>query len=283
MGRRSASLLPVCNTNGTVLTFTHLPEQAFYVLDNTASNYVFGRQSMSSAQAWQIHGCYKVGDQKFANWPVESSLTGCQDNSVSLDHRDPSHPIRNIMKIMFELRSRFPVLNDGFYLQQLSNQTRDIYLPGSSIGQARAPTETGLFSILRSRVFGVQDFTNIGQGNQSVWLVYHNDNVTKTYTFDCSNSTSALIAPFDSNITVKNLFWPFEEYYLESSTQKLGTLIQSLLRISHSPLKIGLENSYEFNGCLSTMNMTAYGFKAFVPVNMYMEPSPAITKFLRKY
>lgn len=41
-------------------------EQAFYVLDNTANNYVFGRQSMSSATAWQDHGCYTVGNAKIA-------------------------------------------------------------------------------------------------------------------------------------------------------------------------------------------------------------------------
>ena len=39
-------------------------EQSFYVLDNTASNYVFGRQSMTSATAWQDHGCYKLGNCK---------------------------------------------------------------------------------------------------------------------------------------------------------------------------------------------------------------------------
>jgi alpha-1,3-glucan synthase len=36
-------------------------EQAFYALDNTASNYVFGRQAMTSSQAWQIHGCCEFG------------------------------------------------------------------------------------------------------------------------------------------------------------------------------------------------------------------------------
>lgn len=38
-------------------------EQAFYTLDNTASNYVYGRQAMSSARAWQMHGCYKSATQ----------------------------------------------------------------------------------------------------------------------------------------------------------------------------------------------------------------------------
>lgn len=31
-------------------------EQAYYVLENTASNYVFGRQPLASSVAWQLHG-----------------------------------------------------------------------------------------------------------------------------------------------------------------------------------------------------------------------------------
>ena len=48
---------------------------------------------------------------------------------------------------MFEMRSRYPVLNDGFYVKTLSKQTNPVYLPGS-MGIA---TETGLWSVLRSR------------------------------------------------------------------------------------------------------------------------------------
>ena len=56
---------------------------------------------------------------------------------------------------MFEMRTRYPVLNDGFYLQQLSNQTYYVYMPGS-----RVPTETGLWSVLRSQwPDGVQDLS----------------------------------------------------------------------------------------------------------------------------
>lgn len=125
-------------------------EQAFYVLDNTASNYVFGRQAMSSATAWQDHGCYKVGNTKFTNWNTwlpGGYDRGCKDDWNSLDHRDPAHPVRNIMKSMFEMRARYPVLNDGFYVRTLSKQTYPIYLPGS-MGTA---TETGLWSVFRSR------------------------------------------------------------------------------------------------------------------------------------
>ncbi len=122
-------------------------EQAYYVLDNTADNYVFGRQPMSTSTAWQDHGCYSAGNAKFSTWPQESAGFGCMDDWNSIDHRDPSHPIRNIMRNMFEMRTRYPVLNDGFYVKTLSKQTHPIYLPGS-LGTA---TETGMWSVLRSR------------------------------------------------------------------------------------------------------------------------------------
>jgi alpha-1,3-glucan synthase len=192
-------------------------EQDFYVLDNQADNYVFGRGPMSSAQAWQMHGCYKLGSSKYVDFPLERSLTGCEDDSVSLDHRDPSSPVRGLIKIMFEMRQNYPALNDGWYLQQLSNHTFDIYLPGSN-GTA---TETGMWSVMRSRFVDAQNFDGQGQGNQSVWLLYSNDNKTVEHHFNCS-SKNALISPFPSGTTVKNLFPPFEEFTLANSSITLG-------------------------------------------------------------
>ena len=135
-------------------------EQADYVLENTAGNYLYGRSPMTSALAWQLHGCYAVGDEKYSNFPLDAALYGCEDDNVSLDHRDPSHPIRNIIKRMYELRTIYPVLNDGFTLQRLSRKTYNIFLPGSQ-GTA---TETGFYSVLRSRA-DTQDFT--GQGRET--------------------------------------------------------------------------------------------------------------------
>ena len=178
---------------------------------------VFGRSPMSSSNAWQIHGCYKVGSVKYANFPIESAAWGCLDDNVSLDHRDPSHPIRNIQKVMFEMRKNYPVLNDGYYLQQLSNQTYQIFLPGSN----HTPTETGMWSIYRAAFSGIQDFDGIGQGNQGMWFVYQNDKRDTNYQFDCSDPQKALISPFDEGTTVKNLFPPFDEYTLEKGPLKL--------------------------------------------------------------
>lgn len=172
---------------------------------------------MSSAQAWQLHGCYKLGASKYVNFPLDRALTGCGDDSVSLDHRDPSHPVRGLYKMMFEMRQNYPVLNDGWYLQQLSNHTFDFYLPGSN----GTPTETGMWSVMRSRFTDLQNFDGQGQGNQSVWLVYSNDNKTVDHQFNCS-SKDALISPFPAGTTVKNLFYPFDEYTLINSSVSLG-------------------------------------------------------------
>ena len=219
-------------------------EQAYYVLDNTANNYVFGRQPISSTTAWQDHGCYVVGNSRYATWPPGSYDKGCKDDWNSLDHRDPAHPIRNIMTTMFEMRTRYPVLNDGFYVETLSKQTFPIPLPGT-----KTPTETGIWSVLRSRWQGMisllhlgnvqancatdlQDFSGQGQGNQSVWLVYHNQNSTIDYTFDCSNETAAMIAPFDQGTRVKDLLYPFEEHVLQFSAAKLGTHPASVISCS---------------------------------------------------
>lgn len=234
-------------------------EQAFYTLDSTASNYIYGRQAMSSAQAWQAHGCYKVGDINLNNAPFNSSITACEDDSISLDHRDPSHPIYGLLKQMYELRQRYPVLNDGWTVRQIANQTYNYTLPGSF----NVPTETGLYSVLRGRMEGVQDLSDDGTfGNLPIWLLYSNLNQSTVYTSDCGNEHEAIISPFDSGTTVKNLFYPFDEWTLEES-----------------PVKLNIEGSTQPNGCLPKINMTHYGWKSFVPIQNWTAPPPVVTKF----
>lgn len=233
-------------------------EQAFYVLDNTASNYVFGRQGMTSASAWEDHGCYSVGNAKFATWPGESCFKGCTDEWNSLDHRDPSHPIRNLMTVMFEMRQRYPVLNDGFYVETIAKQTHPIYLPGSM----GTPTETGLWSVRRSGWPDIQDFTNQGTKVQDVWLLYHNDDKEIEYIFDCTSNITGLIAPYNKGTRVKNLFYPYDEVTLGSSPQQLE-----------------MDKQTKVDGCLDSMTLPPYGFKAFVAIQDWRRPSPVITNF----
>lgn len=212
---------------------------------------------MASSQAWQLHGCYRVGSVKYANFPVSAATYGCEDDNVSLDHRDPSHPVRNIIKQMFEMRENYPALNDGFYLQQMSNHTYNIQLPGSG-GTA---TETGLWSVYRSGFLNVQNFSGIAQGDQSVWLLYTNENHVVDYDFDCSQNTS-LVSPFVEGVTVKNLFAPYDEYTLE-----------------RGPVSLGLEGNTGSNGCLSKLSMQPFSFKAFVPKDKFVLPRPTLTSY----
>ncbi|CAK47606.1 CAZyme family GH13 [Aspergillus niger] len=232
-------------------------EQGSYIIDATADNYVYGRQAMSPATAWKTHGCSAIDDTQYYDWPITKGRDGCNDMTVTYDHRDPTHPIRNIIKHMYQMRQHFPVLNDGYSLQTLSKQTRDIVYPGS-YGTA---TETGMWSILRDIISDVQDLGS-DKANQSVWLVYQNDNKTVTYTFNCKSNASALISPFDSGTTVKNLFYPFDE-----------------LKLSDSPKKLHLNGSKEYNGCLDSLTLKAFDYRAYVPKARWVSPGPMITKF----
>lgn len=238
-------------------------EQAFYALDNTAANYVFGRQAMSSSFAWQLHGCYTVGSAQYRNFDPVHAREGCHDPWNSRDHRDPSAPVRNIIKSKMQMRLNYPVLNDGYYLQELSNMTHKLQLPKSNVA-----TDIGLWSVWRSQYPGVQKLNatfNGGQGNQSVWLVYHNDNITVNYEFDCSSDDKrlTLVAPFPTGTTVKNLYAPYQEH----------TLIDSAF-------KLEFDGEQEPNGCLPELELAPYSFRAFVPKDKWVHNGPMMTKFV---
>ncbi|KAJ6013120.1 hypothetical protein N7522_003475 [Penicillium canescens] len=225
-------------------------EQAMYVLDATASNYLYGRQPLSSQTAWWTNGCFNLNTTKFYDFPIEKGRDGCNDITVTYDQRNPAHPLRNIMKRMFEIRNHYPVANDGFYLETISQLTEDIYFPGSST----TPTVTGLWSVLRSYFPGVQ--TDTISGNQTLWLVYQNGNTTKTFGGSCSNKTSALLSPFESGTKLKNLFYPYDELTLED----------------------GPDNSTY--GCVRRMKLLPWEYRAYVQTDSFVEPGPSVTEFL---
>ncbi|KAG9187849.1 alpha-1,3-glucan synthase [Alternaria panax] len=233
-------------------------EQSFYVLDSTADNYIFGRQPISSALGWQNHGCYRLGSSQYHDLPFEAGLDGCHDDTVSQDHRDPSHPVHNIIKNMYHRRTQYPVLNDGYFLKSLSNQTRAVQLPGSN-GTA---SELGMWSVMRDQCPGIQNLTE-GKSQSQVWLVYSNEDHRITYNFDCNSKKGALLSAFDAGVTVKNLFAPYDEIELKNSSTTLG-----------------IDGSEEFNGCVDELDMKAYDFRAYVPKTSWLDPVPVITKFV---
>ncbi|KAH7010584.1 putative cell wall alpha-1, 3-glucan synthase [Microdochium trichocladiopsis] len=248
---------------GFFITTLHLPgiplvfygeEQEFYVLDSTADNYIFGRQAFTPSQAWMMHGCYAGNSTQYINWPVDSARRGCEDPKNALDHRDPSHPVRNIMKSMYAMRDNYGTFRDAWLLQTLGNQTEFVLLEGSN----ETYTEFGIWSVVRAYQPTVQ-----GQfASDPIWLVYHNRNETTDYTFDCREEMTAFYAPFDQRATVKNLFYPHDEITLGDSNKHFG-----------------FARSEENTGCLSKITMKPFEFRAYVETKNFVGPPPMITKF----
>ncbi|KAL4786852.1 hypothetical protein BJX76DRAFT_62583 [Aspergillus varians] len=223
-------------------------EQEMYVFDATASNYMFGRQPMTYQTAWWTNGCFNLNTSKFYDFPIEKGRDGCNDVTITYDQRNPAHPLRNIMKRMFEIRAHYPVAQDGFYLETLSQLTKDIFLPGSST----TPTVTGLWSVLRSYFPGVQ--TESIQPNETLWLVYHNGNSTTTYGGDCTNKSAALLSPFDAGTKLKNLFYPYDELSVEDGPEK-------------------------GHGCVRQMKLLPWEYRSYVKASEFVEPGPTVTDF----
>jgi alpha-1,3-glucan synthase len=231
-------------------------EQAFYVLDNGAANYLFGRQPMVSSRAWQRHGCYKVGSAQYFNMPLQKALLGCEDDWNSLDHFDPTSPPRRLMSRFNQLRTLYPSLQDGFNLVQWGNKTYHIQLPGSN----NTATEMGLWYVSRSALPAVQNFT--GPMSEQVWLMYTNENKTVDYTFDCQGA-DWIVSPYVSGTTVRNLFAPYETYTLQDSLRPFNN-----------------DGKAPYQGCLPSVTFAPLSFKALVPVNVWTGPSPMMTKFI---
>ncbi|KAF9483766.1 modular protein with glycoside hydrolase family 13 and glycosyltransferase family 5 domains [Pholiota conissans] len=231
-------------------------EQNFYLYDNGASNYLYGRQAMFSNLAWKRHGCYVLGSEQYFNMPLEKSLMGCHDDWNALDHFDPTADSRLMFSQFNHLRQTYGALQDGFNLVQLGNWTYYIERPGSN----HTSTEMGLWSVSRSALEGHQ--TVGGTFKDVVWMLYTNENTTQTYTFNCKQS-KWISAPFNSGITLKNLFAPYETYTLQDS-------LSSAANNSQPP----------WIGCLPSITMEPFSFKAFVPVSQWTAPPPYITRFV---
>ncbi|KAA1115813.1 Cell wall alpha-1,3-glucan synthase ags1 [Puccinia graminis f. sp. tritici] len=187
--------------------------------------------------------------------PLERALTGCQDEWNSLDHFDPTSPVRKVLSHFTHLRAQYPALQDGFNLAQRGNWTSFGQLPGSNMTQ----TEWGFWSVTRSPS-DQQQFTG-PNGNTTVWMLYSNLNTTKTFEFDCGTQLW-ISAPYPAPLTVRNLIYPYETYNLAGSK---------------SPYY--LDGKAPYRGCLQSVTMDALGFKVLVPADNWVAPLPQLVHF----
>ncbi|KIK71072.1 glycosyltransferase family 5 protein [Collybiopsis luxurians FD-317 M1] len=224
-----------------IVMYYYGEEQAFYIYDDTANNYLYGRQAMPGNLAWKRHGCYQLGSEQYFNMPLDKATLGCHDDWNALDHFDPTADSRRLFAQFNFLRTQFAALQDGFSLTLLGNWTYEIQRPGSN----NTATEMGLWSVSRAEMSGVQNLT--GTNTDPVWLLYTNVNSTSTWN-DCISS------PYESGKVVQNLFYPYETYTLQQSSDNGA-------------------------GCLGSITMDGYGFKALVEQENWIAPPPALTGF----
>ena len=217
------------------------------------ADFFTSRQAMASNKAWQRHGCYHLGSDALYNLPLSRASVGCLDDWNSLDHFDPTADVRRLYKQFFDLRASFPVLNDGFSLVKNGNWTYEDFLPFSN----GTPTERGLWSISRGGLTPLQNFTF----NDTVWLLYTNENTTVSYSGNCT-TTSGIGGPYQADAVVRNLLYPFENYTLGASDQPFF-----------------FDGKAPFFGCIESLTMQPFDFKALVPTANWVPPTPALTKF----
>ncbi|KAF4623027.1 hypothetical protein D9613_002379 [Agrocybe pediades] len=236
-------------------------EQNFYLYDNGASDYLFGRQAMISNQAWKRHGCYALGSERYFNMPFERALFGCHDDWNTLDHFDPTTDSRLLFAQFNYLRRNYGALQDGFGLDSQGKWTYTIQLPESK----GIPTEMGLWSVSRSILMDIQE--NITGLQTPVYMLFTNENRTRSYTMNCraTNGEVPMLTPYASGTTVRNLFSPYETITLQDSGQALVG---------------GDEGTTGNRGCIPTITMEPYSFKAFVPTAQWIQPLPVVTGFV---
>lgn len=211
---------------------------------------------MPANRVWQRHGCYKLGSEQFYNYPLQKGLTGCQDDSQSLDHFDPTAESRRLFKQFNYLRTQYAALTDGLDLVQRGNWTHFETLSGSNGTQ----TELGLWTASRAGIPDAQTLTGSNYTDQ-VWILYTNENTTVPYTFDCS-SEEWISTPYQSGTVIKNLFSPFESYTLEASASPYYD-----------------DGQAPYVGCLNSITMDPLSFKLFVPEDNWVAVPPMLTKF----
>lgn len=200
-----------------------------------------------------------MGSSQYYNMPYDKALTGCDDDWNSLDHFDPTMGTRRTIKQQNYLREQFPSLMDGFNLILWGNWTYRIQLPGSNVTQ----TEIGMWSTTRAPLQTQQGQGKFaGNGSTPVWLLYTNENKTTEYTHDCKADKLWISTPYAAPVTVKNLLYPYDEYTLEDSLESYNN-----------------DSAAPWRGCLPSITLEPFAYKAFVPVANWIPQHPAMTSF----
>ena len=114
-----------------------------------------------------------------------------------------------------------------------------------------------MWSVSRGGLTQLQNFTY----NDIVWFLYTNENSMLSYSSNCTTSSSTA-GPYRSYTIVRNLFYPFENYTLGASDRPFF-----------------FDGKDPYFGCIGSITLQPYDFKALAPADIWIPPAPALTKF----
>ncbi|KAJ3211621.1 Cell wall alpha-1,3-glucan synthase ags1 [Entophlyctis luteolus] len=236
----------------TMILLTGVPtiyygeEQQLSVVDGSGDRgYIYGRQAMSTSVAWQLHGC--LLDENFysvtlpaGSYLSDATLNGCNNEKVSADHFDPSHPAFVYLSHLLWLRSVYPVLLDGLnitMIQTLNLTTSDAAKP------------VGVLAGFEKKYDQLQSTTNSNDSSAIFWMMYSTANVSVSV----DSANCSILSPFAAGTTVKNIIPPFDT--------------------------ITISGSADGYGCISSLNLPAWYFGAYVEKASFVQPPPAVVEF----
>ena len=98
--------------------------------------------------------------------------------------------------------------------------------------------------------------------NDTVWLLYTNEHSAITYSGNCTTD-SGIAGPYQSDTTVRNLLYPFGGYTLGAATNQ----------------PFCFDGEAPYFGCIESITVQPFDYKALVPSDSWVAPIPARTKF----
>lgn len=227
-------------------------DQAFYLHDSTAENYIYGRQPMSSTVAWVLHGCFKGNaSYQYYQIPFDKVRKGCNDVTQTYDHFDVTSSHYTLLKQMHEIRSIYPVLNDGLSAKTITKSTKLSYVSTTdyvtnysiSLYLIRIAIK-GVWSVSRSYLDSQIRPANLL--TDAVWLIFSNLDYEWKSTCKAKEEIRSL---YPSGTSIRNIFPPNEIYIVGQ------------------------------DGCIDGIVLPPFGFKAFVKSEEWFQTSPTLLAF----
>ncbi|KAJ3350440.1 Cell wall alpha-1,3-glucan synthase ags1 [Entophlyctis luteolus] len=236
----------------TMILLTGVPsvyygeEQQLSIVDGSGDpGYIFGRQAMSASVAWQLHGC--LLDKNYYNLTLptgtflsDAAMDGCNNENVSADHFDPSHPAFVYLSHLMWLRSVYPVLVDGLNMTMIQRL---------NLTASDAEEPIGVLVGLEKKYDPLQVATGSNDSSAVFWMMYSTANVSASV----NSGNCSILSPFSAGTTVKNIIPPYDTITISGSADGFG--------------------------CISSMDMPAWFFGAYVEQASFVQPPPAVVEF----